>query len=271
MVDSVSGAPLAWLSVSPRGDRAIARGWVAYNKEFKCLPIFNIGRPDVALAEQAVERKLPVFMKDEVEFIPDAECVNVVGRLPGTTDEDILVLAHLDTHYNTVGANDNTASALGMLMLAQAFSGMRPLKRGMVFVATSGEEIGLLGAVAHAEHCKKDGSWDRIKFLINVDSATWGPNMQIATSDEALWAMLQEIDTKLDLPGTPAPAGKDGFSLDGRPFRETGARAMYVNSKGYEMSHLWHRPEDTPYTVPVDCVEIFFRLMQEYLNRLQAI
>ena len=268
VVNPSSGQTLGWLSESEYG-RAVPRPWYSFEQEFKCPPIFNIGRQDTDLVREAVEHGLPVFLRDEVEFIPDAECANVVGSIPGRTEEEILFLGHLDTVYNTPGANDNTASVIAMLMLAHAFAGTTP-KRRLTFVATSGEEFDKKGAIAHAERCKRDGTYDRIKFLVNVDSATWGQDMQITTSDDELWAMIQEIDTKLDLPGTPNLAGEDGFSLDGRPFRETGARAMYVNSKGYELSHLWHRPEDIPSTVPADCVEIFFRLMQEYLNRLQA-
>lgn len=269
VLDPSSRRPVAWLSESEYG-RAVPLPWYSFDREFRCPPIFNIGRQDIGLAREAVEHGLPVFLRAEVEFVPDTGCVNVVGSLPGETDEEILFIAHLDTVYNSPGANDNTASVIAMLMLAHAFDGV-PQRRRMTFLATSGEEYDKTGAVAYAERRKREGTYDRIKYLVNVDSATWGPNMQINTLDNALWEMIRDIDTQLELPGEPVWAGQDGFSLDGRPFRETGARAMYVNSRGYELTHLWHRPEDTPETVPTDCAEIFFRLMSEYLQRLQAL
>ncbi len=263
------GNALAYISVSPYG-RAVPRPWYNFGLEFGCLPVFNLGRQDSLLAEEAVEKGLPVVLKDSVEFKSGSNCCNVAGHIPGRSGQEILFIAHLDTVYNTPGANDNTASVIAMVMLAHALAG-QTLERGVTFLATSGEEYNKAGAEHYAARRRGEGTYDKIRFLVNVDSATWGPDMQISTSDDQLWQTIQEIDTQLELPGAPVLSGPDGFALDGRPFRDTGARAMYVNSTGYELSHLWHRPEDTPETVPADCAEIFFRLMLEYLNRIQTI
>ena len=74
--------------------------------------------------------------------------------------------------------------------------------------------------------------------------------------------------TNVKLPGTPILSESDGFQLDARPFRETGARAMYVNSTGYKNDSVWHRPDDTAGAVPVDCVEIGFQMFHEYIRRI---
>jgi len=270
LVDSRSGKVAAYLAVSQYG-LAVPRPWYSYGLEFGGAPVFNLGRQDSALAAEALEKGLPVYLKDDVEFAPGSECLNVAGHLPGRSGQEILFIAHLDTVYNTPGANDNTASVVAMLMLAQAMSRKAPLERGITFLATTGEEYGKAGAEHYAQVLRRSGGYNNIRFLVNVDSATWGPDFQIYTSDSELWQLVQKIDQQLELPGTPRLAGPDGFELDGSPFRETGARALYVNSTGYELTHLWHRPEDKPETVPVDCVENFFRLMQEYLTRIQSI
>ena len=95
--------------------------------------------------------------------------------------------------------------------------------------------------------------------------------MQIATKGEELRSMIDTIDQELNLNGTPALLDHDGFQLDARPFRETGARAMYVNSRGYTNEIVWHRPEDTAETVPVDCAEIGFLMFHEYIKRIQEL
>jgi hypothetical protein len=267
LAEKDTGKLLAYVTISQFG-KAVPLPYYSFKKPLKCLPTFNIGRQDVPLIEEAVARSIPVRLKDEVEFIPDTPAGNVVGTLPGRSKEEIIIIAHLDTVYNSPGANDNTASLIAMLMLAHALSGLRPA-RTLTFLADTGEEYDKLGAIDYAERRKKEGTYGNIKYLVNLDSVTWGPNMKISTGDRALMDLITAIDSDLNLPGAPYLDGEDGFSLDGRPFKDTGARAVYVNSDGYNLSYLWHRPEDTPETVPKDCAEIFFRLFSEYLRRVE--
>ncbi len=263
-----SGDVIAYIT-NARHVRAVPLPYYFFKQEVKCLPTFNIGLDDIPVIENALENKTPVRMKAMVEFIPDTETKNVVGTLPGESTDEILFLAHLDTVYNTVGANDNTASLIAIIMLAHSVSGTKPQKT-MTFVATEGEEYNKLGAINYAETRKREGTYGNIKFMVNFDSITWGSNMKIFTKDAELRSLIERIDRDLNIKGTPELIDGDGFALDGRPFRETGARAMYVNSTGYDIN-VWHRPEDTPETVPVDCVEIGFLMFSEYIRRLQDI
>jgi len=91
---------------------------------------------------------------------------NVVARLEGRDphhhDEHIIYTAHWDhlgtgpavdgdSIYN--GALDNASGVAGMLEVARAFpSHRRELKRSILFVITTAEESGLLGAKYYVEH-----------------------------------------------------------------------------------------------------------------------
>jgi Zn-dependent M28 family amino/carboxypeptidase len=89
---------------------------------------------------------------------------NVVGVLPGRDPtlgaQYVVVSAHLD-HLGVGepiggdkvyhGAMDNAAGVAAMIETAKALKGRR-LKRSIVFVAVAGEEKGLLGSKAFAEH-----------------------------------------------------------------------------------------------------------------------
>jgi Zn-dependent M28 family amino/carboxypeptidase len=235
----------------------------------KCPPVFIIGQYDLPVLEDAVGKKTPVRLYAEVDFIPNTPSCNVVGTLPGKSADEVLCLAHLDTVYSSQGANDNTASVIVMLMLAHALKGAK-LNKTMTFVATSGEEYNKLGAVNYANRREKEGTYDAIKYLINFDSVTWGPHIQIYSQDEGLKEVMHTIDKDLKLQGRPELIDSDGFELDGRPFRETGARAMYVGSTGYDNKiYCWHRPQDTPENVPLDAAEISFLLFHKFMKRLQ--
>jgi hypothetical protein len=268
IADPVTGHIRAWVTLSLYG-KASALPYYLFKKPLKCLPIFNVGKSCVSVLDQAVKSRIPLHVKSSVEFVPDCPTANVIASLPGETNEEILFLAHLDTVYCSPGANDNTASVLAMLMVMHHFSRW-PLRRPMTFVATTGEEYNKLGARHYALRRRNEGTYDQISHVINLDSVTWGPNMKIFTQDNDSWDLIEQIDEKLGIPGTPLRRDQDGFMLDALPFRETGAKAVYVNSSGYDLYDLWHRPEDTPDKVPTDCVEIFFRLFAEYIARLQS-
>lgn len=90
-----------------------------------------------------------------------AEVVNVIATLPGTMPEakDRLyyVLGHLDsrasdpmdTDNDAPGANDDGSGVAALMELARVLA-EEPLDATIVFMATSGEEQGLIGARMHA-------------------------------------------------------------------------------------------------------------------------
>lgn len=92
---------------------------------------------------------------------------NVVGYLPGKSDEYVIVGAHYDhlglgdqsslapSKIGTphLGADDNASGTAALIELARVFSARRnSLDRGVLFLAFSGEEIGLLGSAYWVEN-----------------------------------------------------------------------------------------------------------------------
>lgn len=248
-----------------------ARPIYASVEEFKKVPAMMVGAQDVPLLEKALEDKTPIRVIAPIKIVPNTSTANVVGTLPGESIDEILFIAHLDTVYNTPGANDNTASVIVMLMLAHAASGKPPAKT-LRFIATTGEEYGgFRGAAHYAKKRKEEGTLNDIKFLVNFDSGTWNPDIEIWSEDKELQSLIQDIDRELDINGTPQQVLRSGFSLDAKMFAESGARAIYVESNGQDKVHLWHRPLDTPANVQGYIVEINFQIFNEYIRRIQQI
>ena len=97
----------------------------------------------------------------------------------GTSGKDstLVLTAHYD-HLGLLGkkvyfpgANDN-ASGVAMLLSMARYYAKNPPEYNMVFLAFSGEEIGLLGSKAFIEQPLTDLS--KIKFLVNFDLAGTG-------------------------------------------------------------------------------------------------
>ena len=259
----------AYVTVSSHG-RAVPM--YAGRRDIRKLPIFNIGKQDVSLLETAVENRTPVYIDVHIRYISGTPSSNIVGTLYGRSSDEILVLAHADTVYSSPGANDNTASMITMLMLAHAFSGTTP-DLTITFIATGTEEYGFLGARHYAKKRESEGTLKNIKFIINFDSLTYGPNLWIYSIDKKIQSILKAIHEELNINGTPEFFDSSGFKLDAMPFSKSGARAVYINSRGYDEKtlHLWHRPEDLPETVHVDCVENSFLVFREFISRIQKL
>ena len=84
----------------------------------------------------------------------EIETANVVGVIKGRSNKSIVVSAHYD-HLGKIGkeyfpgADDNASGTAALLEIAEEFSEAKDLEYNIVFLATSGEESGLLGSMYH--------------------------------------------------------------------------------------------------------------------------
>jgi len=267
LVDMKSGERIAFISTSPYG-RAITHG--DHRHTSPSLTQFGLGKQDIPLLDKAVQAKTPVLAKAEVEYLPLVSSSSIVGTLPGTSKEEILFVAHLDTVYTAPGANDNTASALVMLMLAHAAAGSLKPKRTVTFIATGAEEYGYLGAWKCAQLREKNGTMQDIRYVINFDSLTYGPNLQVYSTDADMRELIKSIHSDLKIDASPKYFEQTGYTMDSLPFKPSGAKALYINSRGYDERTLpvYHRIDDNAESVPLDCVEIGFKVFEEFIRRV---
>jgi len=127
-----------------------------------------------------------VTIQTEIEKIKSYS-MNVVGFIPGTDSllkqEYLIIGAHFDhlgmggegsgsLKPDTIaphhGADDNASGTAGLLEVAQYFSAHRDkLKRSLLFISFSGEELGLLGSDYYVKH--PSVSLDKSITMINMD------------------------------------------------------------------------------------------------------
>jgi aminopeptidase YwaD len=106
---------------------------------------------------------------------------NVAGYLPGLTDEYLVIGAHYDhlglgeqfsmapSLIGTIhpGADDNASGTAGVIELARWFAGQPRQKRGILFLAFAGEELGLLGSSYFVNH--PTFPMEKAVAMINMD------------------------------------------------------------------------------------------------------
>jgi len=116
-------------------------------------PCFNIGGQDGRFLEEVMDRAAEAGLSDRLrvrmhlrdETRSGMRASNVLGIVPGESDENVIINAHVDGWFD--GANDNADGMAVMLALASHFS--RPenrTRRTLVFVASAGHHTsGLSG------------------------------------------------------------------------------------------------------------------------------
>ncbi len=185
---------------------------------------------------------------------------NVVGLLPGKDpalrDQAIVIGAHYD-HLGRggegslapdgngrihPGADDNASGTVAVMALARAFAAAGGAARTLVFVAFSGEELGLLGSAEYIRHPAVP--LDKTVLMVNLDMVGRLRDRRLYIGGVDSGTGLRALIAKLvgDLPLSPelrdspfAPSDHTSFYVAGRPvlFFFTGAHADY------------HRPSDT--------------------------
>ncbi len=232
-----------------RPDRNMGRvpveGWIAADKASELLA--DAGQDFATLKKQAVRRDFkPVALNAKASFVVhnqlrDVQSRNVIGKLEGN-DEYVIYSAHWDHLGRNPalkgdqvfhGAVDNASGVAGLLELAEAYTKLpeKP-KRSILFLATTAEEQGLLGAKYYAENplyplkrtladINLDGlnQWGRTKDMTVV-------GMGNSTLDDVAAEVARENGRTLA--ADPEPEKGYFYRADHFEFAKQGVPALYT-------------------------------------------
>ena len=218
---------------------------------------------------------------------------NVIGILPGTSKESVLLTSHYDhlpargTNYYP-GANDNGSGTVGVIELARAFAArhQRP-RRTLVFISFGAEEEGLLGANHYVDHPLFP--LQSIKAVINLDMI--GRDEQHTPQTEGRIQVPAETRNHLNvLGGVYFPAllrqarkanARVGLELDEKFDHDSTQNALYRCDHFpflvAGVPDLWffagwhpgyHEPSDTPEKINWDKMQKVVRLAYLTADRL---
>ena len=210
---------------------------------------------------------LPILVSMEVRTqVNRFTTNNVVGRLrgSGTSGENLLFLAHWD-HFGFCrpegapdricnGAVDNASGVATLIEIAGRLGqGPRP-PRDILFLATTAEEEGLIGATWFASHPTVPlGS---IVAAINLDTVAIQPaGSPVAVMGRGVPALDSAIDATVAAMGRRLDPDDEAAALverqDGWAFTRAGVPAIMVGGSFSDMALLnrflegrYHRPDD---------------------------
>jgi len=96
------------------------------------IPAFTLGSADGDAVRRLIEtapagRPPTLKVRLDVKSVPGLKSSNVWGEIPGTSDEDILLVAHRDGYFE--GASDNASGVASGVALAEYFAKMPQAER----------------------------------------------------------------------------------------------------------------------------------------------
>jgi Zn-dependent M28 family amino/carboxypeptidase len=231
-------------------DAVPVRSWITLDVAKKLLA--DSGQDFEALKKSAVTKEFrPILLntKASIEIkqtLRSFKSRNVIGKLEGSDpklqDEYVIYTAHWDhlgRHPELQGdqifngAIDNASGVASIIQLAAAFTKLNPPpKRSVLFMATTGEEAGLLGAKFYAEHPLYP--LEKTLADINIDTVNpWGKTHDIedlsdnnSTLDDLLAAAAQR-NGRVMMPNSQPEKGSF-YRADHFEFSKRGVPSLYT-------------------------------------------
>lgn len=249
--------------------RAGAVGFIQVNdREGDLIPIgvATLGDEETEIMAAAVDLDTGKRLREALEsheqvnvrlaldnWMERATSANVVGDIQGTTDEIVLVGAHLDSWDLATGALDNGSGSLAVLDAAMALAahvqrtGLRP-RRTLRFAFWMGEELGLYGSRAYVEDRLREGTLHRYVAVLNMD-VVGGPTGLGAIGRPGVSPLLAHVreaaeEAGIQLAETFSTGG--GLYSDHQPFMLQGVPIVTLSSRQRpEAAGVGHTTADT--------------------------
>jgi Zn-dependent M28 family amino/carboxypeptidase len=240
------------------------RSWITLEVARKLLS--DCGQDFDALKKSALSKEFrPVALNAKAKIgikqtLRTVKSHNVIGKLEGSDpnlkNEYVIYTAHWDhlgLHPELSGdqifngAVDNASGDAAVIQLAAAFSKLNPRpKRSVLFMCTTAEEAGLLGAKFYAQHPLYP--LEKTLADINIDSMNvWGKARDVEDISFGLTTlddMLAEAAKRQGRTAIPNSRPEKGsfYRADNFEFSKVGLPSLYIG-KG---EHLVTRATDAP-------------------------
>lgn len=231
-------------------------GVMRYAEDVTPVPIAALSNPDATQLARAMERaEGPVRVKVEISVRTKTtvESGNVIGEIPGRTDDIIVIGGHLDSWDLGTGAVDDGAGVAITAAAAKLIDDLpgRP-NRTIRVIMWGAEEVGLIGARAYvAEHAD---DLDRHYLASESDfgaGPVWQFRTRFAESELPKAKVFQKALRRLGVgPGDNNATG----GPDVGPLRMAGVPVFTLMQDGRDYFDLHHTSDDTFDKIDLDAL-----------------
>ncbi len=190
---------------------------------------------------------------------------NLICTFKGETDSIILIGAHFDLVEKGSGVADNWTGASLLPTLFQSLNNSK-MKHTFVFVAFTGEELGLLGSKSFVKQMREDLT--KIKGMVNLDTLGLSDTKVWTTqADKKMLGLLGALAKAMNLPVAAVNVDNVGSS-DSESFRVKNIPALTLHSLTQETLKILHTDKDTIEQIKMDEYYRSYRLIAAYMALL---
>jgi hypothetical protein len=251
------------------------------------IPAFALGAADGdavrQLIEQAPSGRAPrIKVRLEVDTVPGLKTANVWGEVPGTGDEDVMLIAHRDGYFEAAG--DNATGVASAIALAEYFAKVprQQRRRTLRIVGTPGHHGGggSAGVLWMAEN--KDTVFAKTAYLINLEHTG---HAQVIQSGRALTSNNVQGNYGWGATGSPAAIriasdAYDAFGIPRRPGSNSGgpgaeasrvAQFVPATTGLIHAAALYHTDAETDETIPAYGLEASTRAYAKIIDEVNRL
>lgn len=237
------------------------------------LPAFCIGRDDLQwVNDWRRDEKIVVRAESHTSYHPKSIGHNVIARFPGSMPDSgtIVLNAHYDSQYNTVGATDNATGTAILLQIA-SWLAENPQPNTWELVFFGAEELNLDGAYHYVREAKANGSIENIRLCATIEGMGRGDEMEIWVGPERILPQTKRLFDAFDHPrpmrkryDCPPPPGSDHAA-----FHEVGIPALMFT---ITIESILHQPLDNVAdAVMLRNSEYAYEMVKYFISNVSAV
>jgi hypothetical protein len=242
-------------------------------------PGFNVGFEDGKVLREALGKEQPVkvTLKMRSEMRPGLKTASVLGTLPGATDEEIIVIAHIDGYFE--GALDNGSGVAVMIGLLEHFAKIPQAqrRRNIRFLASAGHHG---GPGTNWLHDGRETELAKTALMINLEHVSavrtknWGARLRMTTTVSPMRWWVYGSRKLLDIALTSFSRFNVGITADMDPNAsgEMGSAARDAPSIQVITSpEVKHTEQDTSDWVPANGLEQVGRAYARIIDQINML
>ena len=220
---------------------------------------------------------MKVKLKMTSEVRQGLKTASVLGTLPGTTDEEIIIIAHIDAYFE--GALDNGSGVAVMMGLLEHFAKVPQAqrRRNIRFLASAGHHA---GPGTNWLHEARETELAKTVLLINLEHVSavrtknWGSKLRMTTAVAPMRWWVNGSKNLLDIALTSFSHFNVGITADMDPNAsgEMGSIARDAPSMQIITSpEVKHTEQDTAAWVPANGLEQVGRAYARIIDELNKL
>ncbi|MFH1832725.1 MAG: M28 family peptidase [Candidatus Levyibacteriota bacterium] len=228
-------------------------------------PYIIIDTKACQIIHQFIQERKPISVCASLECqkIKGLKIANILASF--NEKYEIIVAAHYDSMFNTVGAHDNASGIAALLGVAET----KP--SNVKFIAFDAEEWNKFGAYSYVERVKTSSQFKKTKIMINLDSVGVGDFIYLLVSpaieDKIKKAVKKtSVAKRIKIEITAAKAFPQ---FDSWPFMKNGIPVIQIGTKGALPFRYFHDPKDTLKNIKTNLIKETSLLVTELINQLQ--